>query len=260
MATSRATPSRSTKRLGELLLEAGVVTEAQLSEVLEEQKRTGKRMAQIFIERGLLAKGEAGRWLALQQGYEYVSLTAEPIDVHIAQLLPEPFARRLMALPIRQEGKDLIVAMADPSDILALDEITRATGLRVQPVFTTETDLEWALAQLFDDVSGKVNKAVSLVDAIEFGERHTNGDGVDEGILILGNEQSPPVIQMVDSILQGAIGARTTDVHLEPHLQNARVRFRIDGMLYDKASIPRLIYAAVVSRIKILAALDIAAQ
>ena len=258
MATSRATPSRSTKRLGELLLEAGVVTEAQLSEVLEEQKRTGKRMAQIFIERGLLAKGEAGRWLALQQGYEYVSLTAEPIDVHIAQLLPEPFARRLMALPIRQEGKDLIVAMADPSDILALDEITRATGLRVQPVFTTETDLEWALAQLFDDVSGKVNKAVSLVDAIEFGERHTNGDGVDEGILILGNEQSPPVIQMVDSILQGAIGARTTDVHLEPHLQNARVRFRIDGMLYDKASIPRLIYAAVVSRIKILAALDIA--
>ena len=258
MATSRATPSRSTKRLGELLLEAGVVTEAQLSEVLEEQKRTGKRMAQIFIERGLLAKGEAGRWLALQQGYEYVSLTAEPIDVHIAQLLPEPFARRLMALPIRQEGKDLIVAMADPSDILALDEITRATGLRVQPVFTTETDLEWALAQLFDDVSGKVNKAVSLVDAIEFGERHTNGDGVDEGILVLGNEQSPPVIQMVDSILQGAIGARTTDVHLEPHLQNARVRFRIDGMLYDKASIPRLIYAAVVSRIKILAALDIA--
>ena len=203
-------------------------------------------------------EGEAGRWLALQQGYEYVSLTAEPIDVHIAQLLPEPFARRLMALPIRQEGKDLIVAMADPSDILALDEITRATGLRVQPVFTTETDLEWALAQLFDDVSGKVNKAVSLVDAIEFGERHTNGDGVDEGILILGNEQSPPVIQMVDSILQGAIGARTTDVHLEPHLQNARVRFRIDGMLYDKASIPRLIYAAVVSRIKILAALDIA--
>jgi len=258
MTTSRATPSRSTKRLGELLLEAGVVTEAQLSEVLEEQKRTGKRMAQILIERGLLAKGEAGRWLALQQGYEYVNLTAEPIDVHVAQLLPEPFARRLMALPIRQEGKNLIVAMADPSDILALDEITRATGLRVQPVFTTETDLEWALAQLFDDVSGKVNKAVSLVDAIEFGERHTNGDGVDEGILVLGNEQSPPVIQMVDSILQGAIGARTTDVHLEPHLQNARVRFRIDGMLYDKASIPRLIYAAVVSRIKILAALDIA--
>ena len=258
MTTSRATPSRSTKRLGELLLEAGVVTEAQLSEVLEEQKRTGKRMAQIFIERGLLAKGEAGRWLALQQGYEYVNLTAEPIDVHIAQLLPEPFARRLMALPIRQEGKNLIVAMADPSDILALDEITRATGLRVQPVFTTETDLEWALAQLFDDVSGKVNKAVSLVDAIEFGQGHTNGDGVDEGILILGNEQSPPVIQMVDSILQGAIGSRTTDIHLEPHLQNARVRFRIDGMLYDKASIPRLIYAAVVSRIKILAALDIA--
>ena len=258
MTTSRATPSRSTKRLGELLLEAGVVTEAQLSEVLEEQKRTGKRMAQIFIERGLLAKGEAGRWLALQQGYEYVNLTAEPIDVHVAQLLPEPFARRLMALPIRQEGKNLIVAMADPSDILALDEITRATGLRVQPVFTTETDLEWALAQLFDDVSGKVNRAVSLVDAIEFGEGHTNGDGVDEGVLVLGNEQSPPVIQMVDSILQGAIGSRTTDIHLEPHLQNARVRFRIDGMLYDKASIPRLIYAAVVSRVKILAALDIA--
>src|SRR2546425_11134770 len=170
MATSRARPAKSTKRLGELLLDAGVIGETQLTEALEEQKRTGKRLAQIFIERGLLAKGEAGRWLALQQGYEYVNLTSEPIDVNNAQLLPEPFVRRLMALPIRQEGKDLVVAMADPSDILALDEITRATGLRVQPVFTTETDLEWALAQLFDDVSGKVNKAVSLVDAIEFGQ------------------------------------------------------------------------------------------
>ncbi len=258
MATARAHSSKSAKRLGELLLDAGVITETQLSEALEEQKNTGKRLAQIFIERGLLAKGEAGRWLALQQGFEYVNLTAEPIDVHIAQLLPEPFARRLMALPIRQEGKDLIVAMADPSDILAIDEVSRATGLRVQPVFTTETDLEWALSQLFNDVSGRVNKAASLVDVIEFGETNGNGEGVDEGVLVLGNEQSPPVIQMVDSILQGAITARTTDIHLEPHIQNARVRFRIDGMLYDKASVPRLLYAAVVSRIKILSSLDIA--
>src|SRR5438093_13410024 len=105
--------------------------------------------------------------------------------------------------------------MADPSDILALDEITRATGLRVQPVFTTETDLEWALAQLFDDVSGKVNRAVSLVDANEFGEGHTNGDGVDEGGLVLGNEQSPPLIQRVYSTLQGAIAARTHTVNLQ---------------------------------------------
>ena len=258
MARSRAHPSRSTKRLGELLLEASVITEAQLSEALEEQKRTGKRLAQIFIESGLLAKGEAGHWLALQQGYEYVNLTAEPIDVRIAQLLPEPFVRRLMALPIRQEGTNLVVAMADPSDILSLDEIGRATGLRVQPVFTTETDLEWAIAQLFDNVGGKVSKAASLVDVIEFGEVNTNGENIDEGVLVLGNEQSPPVIQMVDSILQGAIIARTTDIHLEPHLQNARVRFRIDGMLYDKASIPRLLYAAVVSRVKILSSLDIA--
>lgn len=258
MAPAKARPTKSTKRLGELLLEASVITERQLSDALEEQKRTGKRLAQIFIERGLLAKGEAGRWLALQQGYEYVNLTAEPIDVNIARLLPEPFVHRLMALPIRQDGKELVVAMADPSDILAIDEIARATGLRVRPVFTTEPDLEWAIAQLFNDVEGKVNRAISLVDAIEFGEADTDGEGLDGGVLVLGNEQSPPVIQMVDSILQGAINSRATDIHLEPHLQNARVRFRIDGMLYDKASIPRLLYAAVVSRVKILASLDIA--
>src|SRR6266849_2217794 len=241
MATSRARPAKSTKRLGELLLDGGVIGETQLTEALEEQKRTGKRLAQIFIERGLMAKGEAGRWLALQQGYEYVNLTSEPIDVNIAQLLPEPFVRRLMALPIRQEGKDLIVAMADPSDILAIDEVARATGLRVQTVFTTETDLEWAIEQLFENVNGS-----------------GNGDGLEDGVLVLGNEQSAPVIQMVDSILSGAIASRTTDIHLEPHLQSARVRFRIDGMLYDKASLPRLMYAAVVSRVKILSSLDIA--
>ena len=262
MATSRARPAKSTKRLGELLLDAGVIGETQLTEALEEQKRTGKRLAQIFIERGLLAKGEAGRWLALQQGYEYVNLTSEPIDVNIAQLLPEPFVRRLMALPIRQEGKDLIVAMADPSDILEIDEVARATGLRVQTVFTTETDLEWAIEQLFENVGKRVSKAASLVDVIDFGEGSANGngnaDGLEDGVLVLGNEQSAPVIQMVDSILSGAIASRTTDIHLEPHLQNARVRFRIDGMLYDKASIPRLMYAAVVSRVKILSSLDIA--
>ncbi len=273
MATARAHPSKSTKRLGELLLEAAVITEAQLSEALEEQKRTGKRLAQIFIEGGLLAKGEAGRWLALQQGYEYINLTAEPIDIHVAQVLPEAFVRRLMALPIRQEGKDLIVAMADPSDILAVDEISRATGTRVQPVFTTESDLEWAITQLFD-VGGKVTKAANAANAaasgdpIEFGETAVNGNGngdgagsgtsIEDGVVVLGNESSPPVIQMVDSILQGAIISRTTDIHLEPHMQSARVRFRIDGMLYDKATIPRLLYAAVVSRIKILASLDIA--
>jgi type IV pilus assembly protein PilB len=256
MATARAYPSRSTKRLGELLLEAGAITRAQLAEALDEQKRTGKRLAQIFIDRGWLAKGEAGRWLALQQGYEYVNLTAEPIDVRIAQLLPEPFIRRLMALPIRQEGRDLVVAMADPSDILAIDEIARATGLRVQPVFTTESDLEWALDQLFD-VGGKITKAASQLDTIEFGQAR-NGEGPEEAIVVLGNEASPPVIQMVDSILQAAITSRTTDIHLEPQLHQARVRFRIDGMLYDKATIPRLLYAAVVSRIKVLAALDIA--
>lgn len=266
MATSRARPAKSTKRLGELLLDAGVIGETQLTEALEEQKRTGKRLAQIFIERGLLAKGEAGRWLALQQGYEYVNLTSEPIDVNIAQLLPEPFVRRLMALPIRQEGKDLVVAMADPSDILAIDEVARATGLRVQTVFTTETDLEWAIEQLFENVGKRVSKAASqaasLVDVIDFGvgsaSGNGNGDGLEDGVLVLGNEQSAPVIQMVDSILSGAIASRTTDIHLEPHLQSARVRFRIDGMLYDKASIPRLMYAAVVSRVKILSSLDIA--
>ena len=254
MATARAYPSKSTKRLGELLMEAGVITEAQLHEALEEQTKTGKRLAQIFIERGLLAKGEAGRWLALQQGYEYVSLTSEPIDVNIAKLLPEAFERRLMAMPIRQEGKDLIVAMADPSDILAIDEISRATGLRVVPVFTTEADLEWAMAQLFD-VGGRVSKAASLVETIDFGESTA---AAQQEVVVLGTEASPPVIQMVDSIMQGAISSRATDIHAEPHLHEARVRYRIDGLLYDKATIPRLIYAAVVSRVKILSSLDIA--
>ena len=254
MLTTRAYTPRSAKRLGELLMEAGVITEAQLSEALEEQKKTGKRLAQIFIERGVLAKGEAGRWLALQQGYEYVNLTAEPIDLTIARLLPEQFVRRLMALPIRQEDKDLVVAMADPSDLLAIDEVFRVTGRRVIPVFTTETDVEWAIGQLFD-VGVKVTRAASMVDTIEFAEARPNGE---PDIVVLGSEASPPVIQMVDSILQGAISSRATDIHLEPHLHEARVRYRIDGLLYDKATIPRLIYAAVVSRVKILASLDIA--
>ncbi|MDQ7843044.1 MAG: ATPase, T2SS/T4P/T4SS family [Armatimonadota bacterium] len=253
---ARTFAPKSNKRLGELLVESGVISAAQLADALAEQRRTGKRLALIFIERGLLAKGEAGRWLALQQGYEYVSLTAEPIDLPTARLLPEAFIRRLMALPIRREDDDLVVAMADPSDILAIDEISRTTGLRVRPVFTTETDLEWAIGQLFD-VGGKVSQAAALQDAIEFADAG-GAENVEGEVVVLDGEAAPPVIQMVDSILQGAINARATDIHLEPHAHQARVRYRIDGMLYDKAVIPRLMYAAVVSRIKILAALDIA--
>lgn len=259
MSTARIHIQRSAKRLGELLLEAGAITPAQLEDALEEQKRTGKRLAQIFIDRGLLAKGEAGRWLAHQQGYDYINLTAEPIDLRIARLLPEPFVRRLMALPIRQEERELLVAMADPSDLLAIDEVSRATGLRVAPLFTTETDLEWAFAQLFT-VDVKVTQAAT--DAIEFVEPSANGQSAADvnggDVVVLGNEESPPIIQMVDSILQGAIADRATDIHLEPHMHEARVRYRIDGMLYDKASIPRLLYSAVVIRTKILASLDIA--
>src|SRR5258708_15237598 len=141
MATSRARQTKSTKRLGELLLEAGVIGETQLTEALEEQKRTGKRLAQIFIERGLLAKGEAGRWLALQQGYEYVNLTSEPIDVNVAQLLPEPFVRRLMALPIRQEGKDLTPPPPPPPPPPPLPHPPPPTPLRPQTASTTATHL-----------------------------------------------------------------------------------------------------------------------
>ncbi|MBI2247244.1 MAG: Flp pilus assembly complex ATPase component TadA [Armatimonadetes bacterium] len=260
MSTARIQIQRSTKRLGELLLEAGVVTSEQLESALEEQKRTGKRLAQIFIDRGLLAKGEAGRWLAHQQGYEYVNLTSEPIDLRIARLLPEPFVRRLMALPIREEGREILVAMADPSDILAIDEVSQATGLRVSPIFTTEADLEWAFGQLFN-VGTKVSKAAALADPVELPDPNTNGENPDpngSSVVVLGSEESPPIIQMVDSILQGAITDRATDIHLEPHVQEARVRYRIDGMLYDKAVVPRLLYSAVVIRIKILASLDIA--
>lgn len=256
MSTARPQRQKSTKRLGELLIEAGVISSTQLNDTLDEQKKTGKRLAQIFIDRGLLAKGEAGRWLAHQQGYEYVNLTAEPIDIHVARLLPEQFVRRLMALPIRQEGKDLVVAMADPSDILAIDEIAQASGRRVMPVFTTEADLEWALSQLFD-VAVKVTRAASQMDTIEFSEGGGSGLPADTDVIVLGNEALPPIIQMVDSILQGAISTRATDIHLEPHLYETRVRYRIDGLLYDKATIPRLLYSAVVNRAKILAALDI---
>ncbi|MBI2122532.1 MAG: hypothetical protein HYT96_00035 [Armatimonadetes bacterium] len=211
MSTARIQIQRSTKRLGELLIEAGVVTSEQLESALEEQKHTGKRLAQIFIDRGLLAKGEAGRWLAHQQGYEYVNLTSEPIDLRIARLLPEPFVRRLMALPIREEGREILVAMADPSDILAIDEVSQATGLRVSPIFTTEADLEWAFGQLFN-VGTKVSKAAALADPVELPDPNTNGENPDpngSSVVVLGSEESPPIIQMVDSILPWFPGSST---------------------------------------------------
>jgi len=241
------------KKLGELLVEAGLVSRKQVQEALEEQQKTGKRLGQILVERGSVSKDELGRVLQTQTGFPYVSLTAQPLDREVVGLVPESLVRRFRAIPIAREGNELIIAMADPTDLMAIDELSAASGFRIRPVLTTESDLEWAIAQLFD-----VRRQVE--EAVEAAEGEDLGRTVREEVVLTIEEDrdTSPVIRMVNSIIRGAISAGATDIHFEPQPGGLRVRYRIDGMLYDKASIPQTMQAAVVSRIKVMAGLNIA--
>ncbi len=235
------------------MVERGLISRGQLQEALEEQKKTGKRLGQILVDRGHLSKSELGKTLQTQTGFPYVSLTAQPLNREVIGLVPEPLIRRFRAIPIAREGKELIVAMADPTDLLAIDELSAASGFRIRPVLTTESDLDWAIAQLFD-VRRHVEEAVEVAEGEE-PERQVQ----EEIVLTLDEDrETPPVIRLVNSIIRGAISAGATDIHFEPQPGGLRVRYRIDGMLYDKASIPQTLQAAVISRIKVMAGLNIA--
>jgi type IV pilus assembly protein PilB len=244
---------RLRKKLGELLVEAGLVSKREVQEALEEQQKTGKRLGQILVERGSVSKGDLGRVLQTQTGFPYVSLTAQPLDREVVGLVPESLVRRFRAIPIAREGNELIVAMADPTDLMAIDELSAASGFRIRPVLTTESDLEWAIAQLFD-VRRQVEEAVEAAEGEDLGRTVQ-----EEAVLTIEEDRdTSPVIRMVNSIIRGAISAGATDIHFEPQPGGLRVRYRIDGMLYDKASIPQTMQAAVVSRIKVMAGLNIA--
>ncbi|HLJ61990.1 MAG TPA: type II secretion system ATPase GspE [bacterium] len=241
------------RRLGEILVDAGVITLEQLAEALGEQKRAGRHrgLGQVLVDMGCATERGIGEALALQLGLRYVDLRETVPDEQAMLLLPEHLARRFQTIPIAIDGDKLTVGMVDPLDVLALDDVHTRTAREIEPVVITPEDFQRAINQ-YPALDESVETVITEIKAKALSKDEM---GVDQ-LRALVDEA--PVVRLVNMIILQAIRQRASDIHIEPQEFRMRVRYRIDGALYNVMTPARDIQAAVISRVKIMADIDIA--
>ncbi len=235
--------------LGSLLLEQGLVTKAELDAALSQQPLSGKPLGRILIDQGAISELDLVRTLARQVGLDFVDLNDYPIDASVVSRIPEALARRYQALPIRFQDDQLVVAMADPSNVFAMDDIRAITGAEIRTVVATGGQIGDAIERFYRldaDVDTMAQQA-----ADEFGE----GDDLTDVTSVV---EDAPIVKFVNLLITQAVHDRASDIHVEPGEKDIRIRFRIDGVLHEVMRSPKSIQAGVTSRLKIMADLNIA--
>ncbi len=240
------------KKLGEILTARGAISEADLEKALAEQKQTKGFLGQILLRRGMIKKSDLADALRDQLGVPSIELSEVTITAEMAEFLPENMVRAYRAIPFSAEGDTLSVAMADPLNLTAIESMRLVTGMNVRGYFAPEEDVLLSTNQLFD---GRVGAYKAIEDASGMpgeDDGHVNARDLERMV------EDAPVVRLVDSIVQGAVTGSASDIHVEPREHGVRVRYRVDGILYDMMQIPKRLQAAVTSRIKIMAGMNIA--
>jgi len=240
---------KKTKQLGQILIEQGLITNDQLEAALAEQQRVPKSLGRILIDLRLIKENDLVRALAHQIGLDFVDLSEYPIDPSATVLIPEPVAKRYRALPIGERDGRLLVAMSDPANVYALDDIRTITGRDVEPVVATAADVNAAI-QKYSNMEGAVEQL-----AQEASDR--SDETVDLDLPATAVEDAP-IVKLVHMLLTRAVGERASDVHIEPTERDVRVRFRVDGVLHEVMHSPKNIQGGLISRLKVMADMNIA--
>jgi type IV pilus assembly protein PilB len=242
---------RSTGFVTDVLVDLGFVPEDRARQAIEEARTAGRTPEQLLLEQGAIDADQLSRAVAERYGLDHVDLAVYQVDMAAANLISVNTARRYRALPVGFADKQaLIVAMADPTNVLAVDDIQIATGFDCRVAVAAEEDIEALIGRL-NTLQSAVSEAVTEGEAEEDGELAAVAD-------MEVSAEDAPVIKLVYSILGQAVGEGASDVHFEPGEAEMRVRFRIDGVLREAAHVPKRMINAVVSRIKIMSDLNIA--
>lgn len=240
--------------LGEILKQKGIINQAQLTEVLAVGKRTNERVGKVLVNLGYCTEKDISDGLADQYGIPSVMLSSVIIEPEVLKLVPEAVAKKYMVIPVSLEGDTLKAAMLDPLDVFAIDEMKKLTGLNIEPLVTTETEIMKALGQ-YRGMGSSLEEAVNKVQALGV-ELLKGEDELPEKLEKIAGETS--IVQLVNHILSKAVMDGASDIHVEPDEDILRVRSRVDGVLQETVTLPLKLHAAVLSRIKILGELDIA--
>ncbi len=252
------------KKIGQLLVEDKLITSKQLEEATELHKATGNPMGQILVEKGYVTEEVVLSYLAKECGIETVSLKDyENIAPEILEMVPPSSAKRQLVLPLKLEGRKLIVAMADPLNIFVLDDIRLTTGLAVIPVIASMKEITEAIEQHYaqekpiEEMLEHTEQAYE--QALETAENLETVEEVADTTQLRIDEKTieAPVVKLVNTILAKAVQFKASDIHLEPYERSFRVRFRIDGVLQEQPYPPKRLQSAIVARLKILAKVDI---
>lgn len=244
-----------TSRLGELLVRNQHITEQQLAKAIEEQRIHGGRLGSCLVKLGYMKDQELVAFLSRQYGVPSINLSEVALEESILKLISSETARKYQLIPVNRAGSTLIVAMADPSNIFAIDDIKFMTGCNVEVVVATDTCIRKAIDQYYEAAATYGDVLANLEDiALEVVDEK---DQVDLGALAKASEDAP-VVKLVNLILIDAIRKRASDIHIEPYEKIFRVRYRIDGVLHEMMRPPYKLKSAIVSRIKIMSEMDIA--
>lgn len=236
------------ERLGMLLMRAGIITERQLTDALEIHKVTGSPLGKVLVDLGYATQGGILSVMAKQIGIPYINFAEQRPDANAIAVVPRDLAVRYTLMPMEIADDRLVVAMADPQNVLALDDLRIITGYEVQPAISTKDDIVAAVEEYY-----KVATTISDDDLAD-------GDDLSEMLLENLTEitDDAPVVKLVNFIINKAVTDRASDIHIEPQEKDLRVRYRVDGVLHEMMRSPKSTQQAMISRFKIMADMDIA--
>ena len=247
------------RRLGELLIAAGTITEEELNRGLALQKGTKERLGTVLIKNGIITEDNLIEALQMQLGIEFIDLTKVNIPIEMAQAVPKNIAKQYQVVPVKVVNGELYLAMSDPLNFYAIEEVRKAVRKKVVPMVATASAIEHAIQVLYGNEG-----AAKAIEEMKREAATGNETAVSTDFSFVANQlgddavNSAPTIRLVNSIIERAITERASDIHLEPHETELRVRMRIDGMMRDILTVPRNLQGSVISRLKVMSGMDIA--
>ena len=255
-------PERRMARIGDRLIAEGLITREQLAQALGAQKGTRDKVGTILVRLGLLTEERLLTFLSEQHNVPSTTLSQLDIDPEVLRLVPGPLAEKLEVLPIKRSGNTLTLAMADPTNVLALDDVAFMTNLQIQPVVASQVAIRKAIERLYSTPGESVADMMSELEGagndVEVLGAADDVVGKADVFELKESADEAPVVRLMNMILVDAIRRGASDIHLEPYEKVFRVRFRIDGVLHEIMGPPKRLEAALTSRVKIMANLDIA--
>jgi type IV pilus assembly protein PilB len=248
------------RRLGDLLVREGLIDTEQLARALQEQKGSNDKLGGILVKLNFVTEEKLIAFLSRQYGIQSITLSQLDVDPEVLKLVPEQIARKYEVLPIRRQGNQVTLAMADPTNVFALDDVGFMTNLQVVPVVASQAAIRAAIDRSYDN-KGDIADIVSEMEGasdVELVEGEEESAAKIDVFELKESADEAPVVRLINMILVDAIRRGASDIHLEPYEKVFRVRFRVDGVLHEIMTPPKRLEAALTSRVKIMASLDIA--